>query len=387
MRIGIVFTGVANEYVGGAERFFADFYDLYNSQSIKQNDVFFITNNDSFFVFTEKLKKLGYRKNIILIPNFNNRFKNGLESFFFLLKIIFNRIDIIHIGSYGRHYFHLLNSVKFLPKFLKPKVVINIVDCEIPYVLSDASNSKHKAYQIKYDPLFKYIKIDAVYSWYKLFKEFADSTDIIKSKPYIECVESRFSDTTRFVASSNKENQIIFAARLTQQKQPMFFLEAIRILKESCFNEMEGWKFLIYGKGPLENEMHEFITKHNLQNLVSCHSNSDLSKVLSETKCFVSTQDYENFPSLSMCEAMAAGNAVIARNVGQTDYFVKHQLNGYVLDEDSPVGLANAIKNYISNSQLHANMQFESIRLTREVHTVNNFIRDIDVFWKKVKQL
>jgi glycosyltransferase involved in cell wall biosynthesis len=387
MRIGIVFTGVENEFVGGAERFFADFYDIYNSQAIKQNDVFFITNKESFSVFTEKLQKLHHKNNIILIPNFNNRFKKVLESIVFLLKIVCNRIDIIHIGSYGRHYFHLLDSVKFLPRFLKPKVVINIVDCEIPYILSDSNNSKYNAYQAKYRPLFRDIKIDAIYSWYKLFGEFAKSTNLINSKPYIECVATRFSDTKRFVSSVEKKNEIVFAARLTQQKRPLFFLQAIHILKETYLHQIDGWKFLIYGKGPLENEVNEFITENNLQNLVSCHSNSDLSKVFSETKCFVSTQDYENFPSLSMCEAMAAGNAVIARNVGQTDYFVKHQTNGYVLDEDSPNGLSNAIKKYISNPQLHLSMQKESIRLTKEVHTANNFIRDIDVFWKKVKEL
>jgi glycosyltransferase involved in cell wall biosynthesis len=384
MRIGILFTGVENEFIGGAERFFADFYDIYNSEKEKANEVFFITDKDSFFVFREKLKKLRYNENVIFIPNFKNRHKYKLESIIFIGKVLFNRIDIIHVGSYGRQYFHLLNSIKFLPQYLRPKIVINIVDCEIPYALKEPLSLKYKEYKIKYDPLFEKIKINAIYSWYKLFKEFADSNNIIKSNPYIECVATRFSDTERFIPSINKKNEIIFAARLNQQKQPLFFLQAIQILKKDFFDQVKEWKFLIYGKGPLEGVVKKFIQENNLEDVVSLRASSDLSQVFAHTKCFVSTQDYENFPSLSMCEAMAAGNAIIARNVGQTEYFVKHNKNGFLIGEDTPQGLADVLKMYISNTHLHQDMQNESIRLTKDEHTAPNFIKDIDQFWSKV---
>jgi glycosyltransferase involved in cell wall biosynthesis len=386
MRIGILFTGVGTEFVGGAERFFADFYDIYNKQEKPENKLFFITNHQSLDIFTNKLKKLNYKKNIFLIPNFSNRFKNKLESISFLSKMILKRIDIVHIGSYGNQYFHLLKSIQTLPKFLRPKIVVNIVDCEIPYVLNDPGSTKYKGYQSKYGPLFGKIQIDAIYSWYLLFKEFAESQHSIKSKPYIEAVKTRFSDTTRFFPAINKKNEIVYAARLTSQKRPLFFLEAVKILKNSFEKDIAGWSFLIYGKGPLEEEVKNYIQENKLNNIVSLCATSDLSEVFAKTKCFVSTQDYENFPSLSMCEAMAAGNTIIARNVGQTDYFVKHERNGFLLETDSSVGLAQTLYRYISNPLLHEQMQNESMRLTKEVHTSENFIKDIDQFWEKVKQ-
>ena len=387
MRVAIIFTGVANEFVGGAERFFADFYDIYNQQGQPKNNLFFMTNKQSLTVYTHKLNKLNFKNNILLIPNFNNRFKYKLEPFFFILKLLFNRIDILHVGSYGHQYYHLLKSTELIPKFLRPKIIVNIVDCEIPYILKDTNSPKYKGYITKYGPLFNTVKVDGVYSWYKLFKEFAESEKSIKSQPYIEVVKTRFSDTSRFIASQHKKNEIVYAARLTEQKQPLFFLEAIKILKASGEEDISGWNFKIYGNGPLENDVKNYIERNGLMELVSYHSNSDLSSVFANSKCFVSTQDHENFPSLSMCEAMAAGNAVIARNVGQTDYFVKHQKNGFILDNDTPASLAKAMHTYISSPQLHKPMQNESIRLTKEVHTADNFIRDIDNFWKKVKQL
>ena len=88
-----------------------------------------------------------------------------------------------------------------------------------------------------------------------------------------------------------------------------------------------------------------------------------------------------------MNEAMAAGNAIISRNVGQTNLFVKHLVNGVLTDSDTAEGLASAIEYYISNPQLHEAMQNESIRLTEEVHTFENFKSQIENFWDKTIHL
>jgi glycosyltransferase involved in cell wall biosynthesis len=108
-----------------------------------------------------------------------------------------------------------------------------------------------------------------------------------------------------------------------------------------------------------------------------------MTHIFEESKCFISTQDFENFPSLAMNEAMAAGNAIISRNVGQTNLFVKHLINGVLTDSDTAEGLASAIEYYISHPQMHEGMQNESIRLTEEVHTFENFKFQIENFWDK----
>jgi glycosyltransferase involved in cell wall biosynthesis len=88
-----------------------------------------------------------------------------------------------------------------------------------------------------------------------------------------------------------------------------------------------------------------------------------------------------------MNEAMAAGNAIISRNVGQTNLFVKHLVNGILAYPDTEEGLANAIEYYITNPQIHKSMQNESIRLTEEVHTFQNFKSQIENFWDKTIHL
>lgn len=385
MRIGIVFTGVANEFVGGAERFFADFYDTYNSQKHQENHVFFITDKQSHVVFTKKLNKLKYAKNIIQIPLFHNRFKNRLEPLFFFIKLFINRIDVVHIGSYGTQYFYLLNFLSKLPNFIRPKIVVNIVDCEVAHIYNSPTHERYESYQKKYGPLFKTITIDGVYSWYKLFNKLQSDENIIRSSPYVKAIDTRFSDTSRFFPSPVKKNEIVYAARLTDQKKPLLFAKAVKILNEIYYNEIKDWKFFIYGKGPLEEEVRLFINNNQLHDVLSLASTSDMSEVFPYSRCFVSTQDYENFPSLSMTEAMASGNALIALNVGQTDYFVKDNINGYLVNSDVPEKLAEAIRSYILKKDSHINMQNESLRLIKEVHTSQNFIKEIDVFWNEIK--
>ena len=109
-----------------------------------------------------------------------------------------------------------------------------------------------------------------------------------------------------------------------------------------------------------------------------------MTRVFENSKCFVSTQNFENFPSLSMNEAMAAGNVIISRNVGQTKLFVKDGVNGILLKSDNPTGLAKAIKWFINNPSKHSDMAYESVKLTTQVHNFENFKSQMNFIWDQI---
>ncbi len=69
----------------------------------------------------------------------------------------------------------------------------------------------------------------------------------------------------------------------------------------------------------------------------------DLSKYFNYLRIFESCQNYENFTSLSLMEAMAAGNAIRARYVGQTSFVLKTNENGIYIKPDTVEGLVNSI--------------------------------------------
>lgn len=381
--VAFLFTGVGNlSGGGGAERFFSDFFEEYQRSDPKFN-LFFISDKASLENFSS-IGNLKYSRNVLTYRIINNRFKNRLEAFQIERLIKRNNIKLIQVPLYNVHYYPILNAIDNMSPKRRPKISITITDSFIPHYYF---NDDNRGYNFRgvFEGLFNSIKVDSVISWYKLFKDFAEKNNIIKSKPQIFYITSRYSGK-QFNEATPKSNNIIFAGRLTIAKRPLMFVEAVRILDQRC-KEALNWKFIIYGKGNLEEEVKNKIKQYGLDHLMEVRHGLDLTRVFEESKCFVSTQDLENFPSLSMNEAMAAGNAVIARNVGQTELFVKDNVNGFLLKNDDEQGLADALENYILHPEIHERMSKESIRLTKEVHTFDNFKTQIESFWEKTLQV
>ena len=86
-----------------------------------------------------------------------------------------------------------------------------------------------------------------------------------------------------------------------------------------------------------------------------------------------------------MIEAMAAGNAIVAENYGQTSEFVKNGKNGFALDEPATAdAFADAIADYLAHPEKHERMAAQSRQLAIEVHTIDHFADDIMAFWSEV---
>ncbi len=378
--IAFLFIGVSDiSGGGGAERFFSDFLKDYQDANGKHK-LFMITDQISKENFN-KVDKLKDCKNVLSFKIMNNRFKDRLEYWQLAKLIIKNRIKVLQIPLYGMHYYEVVKKIDKLPKAFRPKIVITITDSFLSHYYFDKEDKIYN-YKKMFGPLFDNVKIDAIISWYKLFKEWAIEKKVVKSEPEIFVINSRYTGK-KFPEKFNKKNRIVYASRLTRAKKPLMLIEAIHILKQNQFN-FSDWKFVIYGKGELENDIKAKVNEYNLNELVELTHHHDLTEAFSESKCFVSTQDFENFPSLAMNEAMAAGNAIIARNVGQTELFVKDDKNGLLLKEDNAKGLAHAINEFISNQAMQERMGAESIKLTKEVHTFSNFQTQMDNFWDTI---
>lgn len=368
---------------GGAERFFADFFLIYQKYKERKFRLFFVTDE----VTLASLKSLGRDlplDNILILKTNSTRFKKVIENIRLVWLLKSHQIKILHFVLYTPYYYRFIELLNKHKSFIKTKISINIVNCEIPHAYFDKSNPFHQGYINTYKPLFEEQVIDGYFCWNKLFIDFIESNQLVKKNvPVKEAIVSRFSNTDLYYPAQ-KENLVVFAGRLDFRKRPDWFIEAVSILHERSPELFMDYKFLMFGKGSMRDELNEQIINKGISDHLKIETNSKLWTVLSRSKVFISCQDYDNFPSLAIAEAMAAGNAIIARNVGQTDLFVKHMKNGLLLAEDSPKGLATAIKDYIENESAHEGMAKESVRLMKEVHTTDNFIKQIDAYWTKL---
>lgn len=378
--VAFLFTGVGSLLsAGGAERFFSDFFEAFPKND-PEFRLFFISDKESVANF-QTIGNLKNKDRVLTLNIINNRFKHQLEALQMASFIVRNKIRLVQIPLYNRHYLPLIQAIDKLPSIIRPKLVLTITDSFIPYYYF---NDEGRNYNFKavHEGLFNTVKLDAVISWYQLFNEFVTEHKLIKSQPKLFAITSRYTGKT-FDTGVPKKKNIVFAGRLTLAKRPMMFVEAIRILKDRL-PQVKDWHFFIYGKGHLEQEVKEKVSAYGLDQLVTVSHALDMTHVFEESTCFVSTQDFENFPSLSMNEAMAAGNAIITRNVGRTELFVKDGVNGILLKRDDENGLADAIGEFIQHPEWHRRMGQESLLLTKEVHTFDNFKKQMESFWQQI---
>ncbi len=386
MNIALYQYGIGNiEGGGGAERFFADLFHEYNSSGLSKNNLYFILDNSSVSNL-KKIGKLKSNRNILRFRIYSNRYKQFLETMQLIWSILRYRIKVIHVPQYNRTYLPILKNISFLPQSIRPKIVIQIVNCIIPYALNNPGHPDHKALSEIYLPLFKELKADGYFSWYEKFVEYATMNRLFKYVPRkIYAVQSIFADTKKFIPQFPKKNIIVFASRLEEQKHPEWFIEAVNILKTSHLSEIKGWQFMLFGDGSLKPKISELVQHYKLDDVLSMKIEGDLSKYFNHSRIFVSCQDYENFTSLSLMEAMAAGNAIIAREVGQTYFVLQNNVNGIFIKPDSIEGLVNSILKLITMESIQLDkMGQKSVEFMKNTHNVANFIKQIDSFWESL---
>ncbi|MCB0479636.1 MAG: glycosyltransferase family 4 protein [Crocinitomicaceae bacterium] len=388
MKLALTFFDIPNlSGGGGAERFFYDFFVDYTKYSSAKNRMIMITD------CTENIKRSGreiVETNLISVLNyryFNYRIFNFLNrrNTFFLGNLVNaikvnriirrNKIDKLIIPFYNPREFYFYRILNFLGVNMD----YFIVDCRIPenYHL----NAAPYWFRDCYERFFKSIKFDTIHTWYRSVERFVQEQGIITKFDHIRTYKSRYSMVAPLYDPAIKKKTLIFAARMDEQKDPLFFLEAIRLLHSR--NALNDIKILMYGEGPLLNEVKNFIAKHQLH-MIHLSVSGNLERIFSESRIFVSTQKYENFPSLAITEAMSKGNIIIAKNVGQTELLVKDGENGFLCQENDPGSLADCILKAIElNDDKLDKMARKSVALMREEHTLEKFILQFDEFVRR----
>jgi glycosyltransferase involved in cell wall biosynthesis len=401
MNVGVLIIGMGNlSGAGGAERFYADLFEAYNSQVNPKRKLFYISDDlsplrkinklksfpENQLTFTSYHYRLFHRitKNRPRIDKWMNNFRAYLTMKSLIKQLKRQNVTMLQLPVYEDKDFYLLKALDDLPLIERPKLILNVTNAVVQNHYFDDNPRYAYHSKLNYGRLFENVKLDGVYTWYAAFKKFTEKEKVIKSNPIIHNVATRFTSTEFHEDFTNRENKIIYSGRLSEYKDPMLFVKAAEEVYKRIPNN--GWKFEMYGKGGLEKEVKDYIEHHQLDNFLSLNFSPDMPSVLKKSKIYVSTQNVENFPSLAMAEAMACCNVIVARNVGQTNLYVKHNINGFLIETGNPEELADKLLDIINkpNSFIET-MGKESISLLKNVHNKENFIKEIDEFWDTIK--
>lgn len=183
-------------------------------------------------------------------------------------------------------------------------------------------------------------------------------------------------DPVFFETEYSGGNDIITLGRLCEQKNHKLLIDAFVQIAE----RHKHVNLLIYGIGPLEDELRKYILNCNMETRIFLKGlTSESNSVLSKARCFVLSSDYEGMPN-ALLEALAIGVPSISTDCpcGGPRMLIKDGVNGILVPiKDSNI-LAEKIGLLLSNSEMAEKLSVSAKKMSKVFRTENVFIQ-----WKK----
>ena len=289
---------------GGVEKRFINYF-IYLSKQKKHDYNYCLVINRSILEKDEKeildndvrLRKFYYGRNKHNYKSTIDKKGHHLMLFFKLAQVVVKyQIDIVH--------FITTTSLNFNFLFKKPnlKVASLYSTGHISETLLIPTIRKTSEYMFHYDCLSENVQK-------KLIKSLN-----IKGK-YAHVAPGSFIDLKNTEFNFNeKENLIVWAGTLNKQKGVLLLIEFLICLKDN----FKDFKLIILGEGPFKEVIQNTVISNNLTKRVSITYTNQPKKYFRKSKIFLSLQENDNYPSQSLLEAMACGNAIIATDEGET---------------------------------------------------------------------
>ena len=296
------------------------------------------------------------------------------------------RFDVVHLCLPSPIYAPFAAVLTRLSGVRRTKVTLTVIDCTLASSLEAPPPVGTYERQVldAHAMYARWARIDGTYSWYRAYVDAVARGANHTTGGLVRAARFCFTEPDRFKPAPVKDRVVVFAGRLSEQKRPLLFVDAVAALRRRHPGLIEGWRFEIYGRGVLQEQVDARIADHELTDIVRCTHAIDLAPIFSRSRLFVSTQAFENFTSLAMLEAMSSGNAIVAEDIGQTREFVRHGENGYLVEAATPDGFAAAMAEYIGHPERHDAMAGASRAIVTDVHTIEHFAEDILTFWRDV---
>lgn len=172
-----------------------------------------------------------------------------------------------------------------------------------------------------------------------------------------------FTDYSQAKDDAVRDIDVLFLGRFVEGKGLIFLGEIVPKL------EAAGISLHVCGFGPLRN----------LAPGPNVYETDEPFAVMARSRVFLSIQEYENYPSQSLLEAMASGCAIVATNVGNTRLILDDSVADLV--EPNAEAIFRAIEALIRNPARAEVMGAEANKKARRLFTIERysayFVREI----------
>lgn len=202
---------------------------------------------------------------------------------------------------------------------------------------------------------------------------------LARQRALLERIKSEHIDIVPNVVDVNGTNgprngnangvfRILFVSRLTEQKRPDRFLQALKKIVE--WRPDLQFRATVVGDGPLRSDLEKLADTLQLRpnHLEFLGELADVKPAFLNSDLLVLTSDWEGTPNV-LLEAMGQGLPVVATKVGGVPELVRHGENGFLVEADNGDSTASSVIALIENSQLRNSMGVSGRRVVIEEHS------------------
>lgn len=194
-----------------------------------------------------------------------------------------------------------------------------------------------------------------------------------KSKIILNPVDKKFFFAVR---DNSKCNNIISAGRLEKQKNHKLLIDAFSIISNEISDDL-----IIYGDGPLRNELIDHIARKHLDDRIFLPGIvNDIEQKYLNAKIFVLSSDYEGLPN-TLLEALAAGVPSISTDCpcGGPKTVIQNDVNGFLVPCNAPYVLAEKMKILLDDTKKRESFSTEA-KKNAEAFNPDVILRAWDTF-------
>lgn len=191
-----------------------------------------------------------------------------------------------------------------------------------------------------------------------------------------------FVNVQRYRPAAKNTDSVVFATRLHDFKNPGLFVDAM----ERTYETYPQVEFFILGKGPLSEHIAGRLSALRSDIIAHYAFMWDTSAVLNNSSISVHLQQEDNYPSQSLLEGMASGNAIIATDVGLTRRLVDEN-NGILIPLSDSRALADAMIWMLKHPKVtHAMGKRSREKVLRE-HTIARYLGYVNELYDRADRL
>lgn len=347
---------------------------LWKEISYNNENVFLITNTS---LYNKVLADLDdeLKDRIYVIPEF---FGFKLSSLLFtpviiMYLLLLKKIIKYHV-SVGGVYF--IGFLKILSRIFNKNIVIHTSIGSKNLEMITNGDHNHRYYKLHKNLLGRVDKVDSLYhpDGFPEYKDkFVQSPGSFSWKFNTDKINS-----IRFPELKNKD--IVFCGSLIDQKNYRLAIDGYKNFCAKLKLDICPNLYIVAPSVPsaIIKECEEF-NQISIGNILF-ENYKNLNDLLRRSYIFLSLQDFDNYPSQSLIEAMVNGCTVIATDFGETRKLVQTS-NGNILIDKDITQLAEAIESLLTKESLvnYGNFQFILDNHTLEKYSeyfYDNFVRE-----------